>query len=227
MNSDPLIRCENIDKDYQLGQISVHALQDINLTIHSGEYVAILGVSGSGKSTLMSILGCLDKPTRGRYFFDNVDISQLDTGQLAIIRNQKIGFIFQSFHLMPYATALENVALPLMYRGIKLKERQASARLELERVGLADRMQHHPNELSGGQQQRVAIARALVTKPKLLLADEPTGNLDSASGKEIMKIFDDCLKAGATIAVVTHDNQLAKRMQKVIRLQDGRIVSDS
>jgi putative ABC transport system ATP-binding protein len=224
MNNYPLIHCENIYKDYQLGQVSVHALQDINLSIDKGEYVAVLGASGSGKSTLMSILGCLDQPTGGHYFFDGVDVSRLNTKQLALIRNQKIGFIFQAFHLMPYATALDNVALPLIYRGMNLQERQARARIELERVGLADRMLHHPSELSGGQQQRVAIARALVTKPKLLLADEPTGNLDSSSGKDIMAIFDACLKEGATIIVVTHDNQLAKRMQKTLRLQDGKLV---
>lgn len=224
MNNSSLICCQNISKYYSTGAAAVYALCDINLEIHAGEYIALLGASGSGKSTLMNILGCLDQPSAGRYLFDNQEVSKLDTKQLALIRNRKIGFIFQAFHLLPHATALDNVALPLLYRGIGLQERREKARTELERVGLAARLHHHPNELSGGQQQRVAIARALVTKPKLLLADEPTGNLDSITGREIMNIFDECLSEGTTIIVVTHDEQLAKRMQRVIRLQDGRII---
>lgn len=224
MNNQALIICEKIAKYYPMGAVTVQALQEINLNIQAGEYAAVVGPSGSGKSTLMHILGCLDKPSSGRYDFDQEDVSQLSTKQLAYLRNQKIGFIFQAFHLLPQATALDNVALPLLYRKVSLNERREQAKRELERVGLADRMYHHPNELSGGQQQRVAIARALITRPKLLLADEPTGNLDSATGKAILSLFETCQQTGTTILVVTHDQQIAKQIPRIIRMQDGRIL---
>jgi putative ABC transport system ATP-binding protein len=220
-----LIKCEQICKYYQMGSETVHALDDINLSVNTGEYIAILGKSGSGKSTLMNILGCLDTPTSGRYYLDGQDVSGLSQQQLAYVRNQKIGFIFQGFHLLPHASALDNVALPLLYRGVSVKARRAKAQAFLEQVGLGNRIAHLPGELSGGQQQRVAIARALITEPALLLADEPTGNLDSQSGEEVMQIFDKLIAAGKTIMVVTHDNHLAKQMQRIIRLQDGKILT--
>lgn len=224
MNDTPLIRCEQINKYYKMGAETIHALEQINLTVTQGEYIAVLGASGSGKSTLMNILGCLDHPSSGQYYLDGEDVSHLSMPRLARIRNQKIGFIFQGFHLLPYANALDNVALPLMYRGVKLIERRRQAQALLERVGLGQRLTHLPSELSGGQQQRVAIARALINQPQLILADEPTGNLDSHSGQEVMDIFSELLAGGKTIIVVTHDNQLAQRMSRIIRLQDGKMV---
>ena len=218
-----VINCSKICKTYQRGEEIVHALRDVDLLVNSGEYVAILGPSGSGKSTLMSILGCLDKPTSGQYLLEGRDVSQLTFAELAVIRNQRIGFIFQGFYLLSHATAIENVAMPLVYRGLSARKRNQLARDLLKKVGLGDRMTHTPSELSGGQQQRVAIARALATDPQLILADEPTGNLDSESGEAVMEIFDDLLKQGKTIMVVTHDQKLAQRMQRVVSIKDGRL----
>ena len=220
-----LIRCEHLCKYYHRGDEVVRALDDINFEVNTGEYIAILGPSGSGKSTLMNILGCLDLPTAGRYELDGQAVSQMSFRQLAQIRNRKIGFIFQGFHLLPHASALDNVALPLMYRGTGLAERRKQAQKLLEMVGLGERVQHLPSELSGGQQQRVAIARALITQPQLILADEPTGNLDSHSGEAVMQLFDHLLAEGKTIMVVTHDNQLAKRMRRTLLIRDGKLIS--
>ncbi|MDF1760357.1 MAG: ABC transporter ATP-binding protein [Coxiellaceae bacterium] len=213
---------KNVCKAYQMGDVLVKALDDINLTINPGEYVAILGPSGSGKSTLMNLLGCLDTPTSGTYCMDGKDVSQLTRRELAQVRNQEIGFIFQSFNLLDYATALENVALPLIYRGIGKAEREAKAKQLLEQVGLGDRIHHKPNELSGGQRQRVAIARALVGDPHMILADEPTGNLDSESGIAIMRHLKQLSEQGKTIIVVTHDLELAKQFSRVIQIKDGQ-----
>lgn len=222
--SDNLIQLQDYCKFYQRGEENVHALDNVNITVEKGEYIAILGPSGSGKSTLMNLLGCLDQPTSGHYYLDGEDVSQLDFKALAKIRNQKIGFIFQGFHLLAHASALDNVALPLIYRGVSVKKRRALAADLLTRVGLEERMTHIPAELSGGQQQRVAIARALITDPVLILADEPTGNLDSASGEQVMALFDELLSEGKTILTVTHDNELAKRMPRTIRIADGKVI---
>ena len=219
-----LIECEHLCKYYQRGEEQVKALDDINFTVEKGEYIAILGPSGSGKSTLMNILGCLDLPTSGKYILDGEAVSQMSFRQLAQIRNRKIGFIFQGFHLLPHASAVDNVALPLLYRGVRVGERRKQAQQLLERVGLGDRLNHVPSELSGGQQQRVAIARALITQPQLILADEPTGNLDSQSGETVMALFDQLLSEGKTIMVVTHDNQVAKKMKRTLMIKDGRLV---
>ncbi len=221
-----LVKLESINKSYKMGEIVVDALSDINLTVKYGEYIAILGPSGSGKSTLMNVLGCLDKASSGKYFLDNKDVSNLSRNELAVVRNQKIGFIFQSFNLLDYCSALENVALPLVYRGVSRGERLARAREILEQVGLGDRVGHRPGELSGGQRQRVAIARALVSEPEVILADEPTGNLDSKSGEDVMNLFSQLSKDGKTIIVVTHDQKLAKRMRRVIEISDGKIKFD-
>jgi len=218
-----LIKCIDICKSYQRGEEQVHALRNINLTINKGEYIAILGPSGSGKSTLMSILGCLDKPTSGEYYLLNRDVSRLSYSELAVVRNRTIGFIFQGFYLLPHATAVENVAMPLIYRGVSTRKRNEKAKELLQAVGLGDRLTHRPNELSGGQQQRVAIARALVTDPDLILADEPTGNLDSESGAAVMDIFGRLLAQGKTVIVVTHDQNLAKRMQRILHIKDGKL----
>ncbi len=218
-----LIQCEHLCKYYQRGDEQVKALDDINFSVDQGEYIAILGPSGSGKSTLMNILGCLDLPTSGRYVLDGEEVSQMNFRQLAQIRNHKIGFIFQGFHLLPHASALDNVALPLLYRGIRMAERRKQAKALLELVGLGERINHLPSELSGGQQQRVAIARALITQPQLILADEPTGNLDSQSGQAVMHLFDQLLAEGKTIMVVTHDNELAKKMNRTLLIRDGRL----
>ncbi|ENM3888953.1 ABC transporter ATP-binding protein [Vibrio cholerae] len=226
LSSAPLVELQQICKHYTSGQNVVKALDGVDLTIHHGEYLAILGPSGSGKSTLMNVLGCLDKPTAGRYQLDGHPVNSLSTQQLAAIRNQKIGFVFQSFNLLEYASALDNVALPLVYAGVKAKDRRRRATELLTRVGLADRLDHKPNQLSGGQKQRVAIARALINQPQILLADEPTGALDSKSGAEIETLFNELHREGRTIIVVTHDNELAKRTKRIVTIRDGQVVSD-
>ncbi|EGR0729553.1 ABC transporter ATP-binding protein [Vibrio cholerae] len=222
----PLVELQQICKHYTSGQNVVKALDGVDLTIRHGEFLAILGPSGSGKSTLMNVLGCLDKPTAGRYQLDGHPVDSLSTQQLAAIRNQKIGFVFQSFNLLEYASALDNVALPLVYAGVKAKDRRRRATELLTRVGLADRLDHKPNQLSGGQKQRVAIARALINQPQILLADEPTGALDSKSGAEIEVLFNELHHEGRTIIVVTHDNELAKRTKRIVTIRDGQVVSD-
>uniref|UniRef100_UPI003F58FF19 ABC transporter ATP-binding protein n=1 Tax=Vibrio cholerae TaxID=666 RepID=UPI003F58FF19 len=222
----PLVELQQICKHYTSGQNVVKALDGVDLTIRHGEFLAILGPSGSGKSTLMNVLGCLDKPTAGRYQLDGHPVDSLSTQQLAAIRNQKIGFVFQSFNLLEYASALDNVALPLVYAGVKAKDRRRRATELLTRVGLANRLDHKPNQLSGGQKQRVAIARALIDQPQILLADEPTGALDSKSGAEIEALFNELHREGRTIIVVTHDNELAKRTKRIVTIRDGQVVSD-
>ncbi len=206
-----------------MGNVAVKVLSDINLKIDKGEYIAILGPSGSGKSTLMNILGCLDSPSEGHYYLDGRDVSYLSRDEKAEVRNYKIGFIFQSFNLLEYGSALDNVTLPLVYRGMAAHKRQKLATEILTKVGLSDRIHHHPSELSGGQRQRVAIARALVTNPDILLADEPTGNLDSQSGQAVIKLFEELVKEGKTIIMVTHDLSVAERTKRIIRISDGKI----
>ena len=221
-----LIRCEDIRRYYTVGTEVVHALNGVSFEVTRGEWVAIIGQSGSGKSTLMNVLGCLDTPTAGRYWLNGKDVSHMSDNELADIRNREIGFVFQTFQLLPRETALGNVELPLIYRGLRAKQRRERARAALDQVGLSNRVTHRPNELSGGQRQRVAIARALVTDPSLLLADEPTGNLDSATGQEIIGLFEELHRAGHTICLVTHEPTLAARCPRAIRLSDGLIVND-
>jgi len=224
--ADLLIQTEEIVKDYLLGTRKVHALRGISVTIHAGEFVAVMGPSGSGKSTFMNLLGCLDAPTMGRYLLDGVDVSHLPPDKLARIRNEKIGFVFQTFNLLPRTTALENVELPLLYSHVPPRERRAKARAKLEAIGLADREHHHPAQLSGGQQQRVAIARALINDPVLILADEPTGALDSRTSVEIMGLFQDLNREGITIVLVTHEADIARYAGRVLGFRDGRITKD-
>jgi len=222
-----VIRLEGVHKTYDLGEIQVHALRGVTLEIHKGEFVAVMGASGSGKSTLMNILGCLDKPTRGRYFLDGIDVSGMNKVELAHIRNHKLGFVFQGFNLLSRTSALENVELPTIYAGITLEEREARAKESLERVGLADRAHHHPSQLSGGQQQRVAIARALVNRPSILLADEPTGNLDSRTSVEIMDILQRLnLEYGLTVVLVTHEPDIAQYAKRIMEFRDGKVKRD-
>lgn len=222
-----LIDVQKLFKIYEIGEIKVNALRGVDVQIGENEYVAIMGPSGSGKSTLMNILGCLDTPSEGKYQFGGEDVHKMDDDQLAEIRNRRIGFVFQTFNLLPRATALHNVELPLVYAGVAASKRRAQAKAALERVGLADRMTHKPNELSGGQRQRVAIARALVNNPSIILADEPTGNLDTATGDEIMNIFSDLHNQGNTIILVTHEEYIAEHAHRILRLRDGRVESDT
>jgi putative ABC transport system ATP-binding protein len=222
----PVIDIADVTKVYATGRLSVAALRGVSLRIRRGEYVAIMGSSGSGKSTLMNILGCLDVPTSGRYRLDGVNVRRLNDTQLAAIRNRKIGFVFQSFNLIPRTTALHNVELPLIYAGVRPAERRQWAKAALLAVGLGKRMDHLPNELSGGQQQRVAVARAIVTNPALILADEPTGNLDSVSSQEVLSVFDDLNAQGRTVVLITHERDVAAHARRVVSLRDGRIVLD-
>ena len=221
-----LIRLQKISRRYQMGAETVHALREVTLEIQRGEYVAIMGPSGSGKSTLMNLVGCLDTPTAGTYELNGSHVSEMNDNQLAEIRNREIGFIFQTFNLLPRSDALRNVELPLVYAGVGRRERREIALDALTSVGLADRIHHRPNELSGGQRQRVAVARALVNKPSLLLADEPTGNLDSKTGVEIMALFANLWKRGNTIIVVTHEEEIARHARRILRIRDGLIASD-
>jgi putative ABC transport system ATP-binding protein len=225
MNGD-IIRTEGLSKDYVLGAETVHALRGVDVVVERNEYVAIMGPSGSGKSTFMNLIGCLDTPSGGRYWLNGEQVSELDDDELARIRNREIGFVFQTFNLLPRATALHNVELPLVYAGVNARIRRERAAAMLERVGLGDRMAHRPSELSGGQRQRVAVARALINTPSLLLADEPTGNLDSQTGGEIMALFDELHRNGQTIMLVTHEHDIAEHAQRTITLRDGVIASD-
>lgn len=223
----PLIHARDLRKTYHVGDQVVHALDGLDLDIHANEYVALMGPSGSGKSTLMNMLGCLDSPTSGSYILNDQDVSRLEDDALADIRNREIGFVFQTFNLLPRYTALENVALPMVYAGMGKAERMARAEEVLHQVGLGDRMDHRPNELSGGQRQRVAVGRALVMKPSIILADEPTGNLDTATSQEVMELFGDIQKAGNTVILVTHEEDIAAYAQRTVRLRDGRVESDA
>jgi putative ABC transport system ATP-binding protein len=222
-----VIDLKNIIRNFQLGPQTVHVLKGIDLTIKKGEYVALMGPSGSGKSTLMNLLGCLDTPTSGSYMIANRDVSKMNDNQLADVRNKEIGFVFQTFNLIPRQTALQNVALPLVYAGEKKEKRILRAKKVLDEVGLSDRITHKPNQLSGGQRQRVAIARALVNSPSIILADEPTGNLDSSTSNEIMKLFEEIHKNGNTLIRVTHEEEIAQHANRIIRLKDGEIESDT
>jgi putative ABC transport system ATP-binding protein len=221
-----LIRTDNLWKTYTMGTEQVHALRGVSISIEKGEYVAIMGPSGSGKSTLMNLIGCLDTPSQGEYWLNGKAVAKMNDNELANIRNREIGFVFQTFNLLPRATSLHNVELPLIYNGTPTHEREEKAKRALEQVQLADRMMHKPTELSGGQRQRVAVARALVNNPSLILADEPTGNLDSKTSQEIMKLFDDLYRAGNTIITVTHERAVAMHAHRVLSILDGQIASD-
>jgi len=226
-SDEVLIQVNDLSKIYELGHTEVRALNGVSMTIRKNEYVSIMGPSGSGKSTLMNLIGCLDSPTQGEYFLDGVNVAHMTDDELAAVRNRKIGFVFQTFNLLPKSTALRNVELPLIYNGgIQKNQRKALAEGALKRVGLESRMLHKPNELSGGQRQRVAVARALVNNPAIILADEPTGNLDSKTGQEIMALFDELQQAGNTIILVTHEEDIALHAHRTIRLLDGKIASD-
>jgi putative ABC transport system ATP-binding protein len=222
-----IIELKDIKKHYQMGSQEVRALDGVSLTIKKNEYVAIMGPSGSGKSTMMNVIGCLDTPTSGDYILNGTNVSQLSDDELAVVRNREIGFVFQTFNLLPRSNCLANVELPLIYAGIKSSERKEIASEALRQVGLGDRMDHKPNELSGGQRQRVAIARALVNRPSILLADEPTGNLDSKTGVEIMSLFEDLHRQGNTIILVTHENDIASHAHRIVQLKDGLVESDT
>ncbi|MGH2879477.1 MAG: ABC transporter ATP-binding protein [Solirubrobacteraceae bacterium] len=227
MDRAPVIQVRGVSKVFELGAIRVQALREVSLRIDTGDFVAIMGSSGSGKSTLMNILGCLDAPTAGRYLIDGVDVAHMDQDDLADLRNRKIGFVFQSFNLVARTTAVANVELPLAYAGLSRPERRRRAEAALESVGVSDRLAHMPSELSGGQQQRVAVARAIVTNPSLILADEPTGNLDSHSTEDVLDIFSELHEGGRTVVVITHEPDVAARAERVIHLSDGEIVRDS
>ncbi len=226
VSSGVVIKTQALTKVYEMGAEQVHALRGVDVEIHKGEYVAIMGPSGSGKSTLMNLIGCLDSPSTGKYWLAGRLVSDLDDDELAYIRNKEIGFVFQTFNLLPRATALHNVELPLIYNGTPAEERIEKAKKALERVDLMDRMSHKPNELSGGQRQRVAIARALVNSPSIVLADEPTGNLDSKTGEEIMALFENLYRQGNTIILVTHEHDIAQHAHRIIHIRDGKIASD-
>ncbi|MFS8102491.1 ABC transporter ATP-binding protein [Lentzea alba] len=219
----PVIEVQNLRKAYGAGDTAVHALRGLDLTVEKGEYIAIMGASGSGKSTLLNILGCLDVATSGKYLLDGIDTGEFDEEQLSLLRNRKIGFVFQSFNLVPRTTALANVELPLVYAGVRRAQRRERAMAALELVGLADRTHHRPNELSGGQQQRVAIARALVTSPAIVLADEPTGNLDTESSREVLGILDRLNASGRTVVLITHEDEVAAHAMRTVRFVDGRV----
>jgi len=226
MGNEVIINLQNIERSFEIGEETVRALRSVDLNIHRNEYVALMGPSGSGKSTLMNILGCLDTPSSGAYFLNGTDVSKMTDNELAGIRNKEIGFIFQTFNLLPKSTALDNVILPLIYAGMSKEDRDKRAMQALTEVGLANRVKHKPNELSGGQRQRVAIARALVNNPSIILADEPTGNLDSKTSEEIMGLFEDIHTKGNTIIVVTHEEDIARYAHRIIRLKDGLVESD-
>ncbi|HEX4960824.1 MAG TPA: ABC transporter ATP-binding protein [Thermoanaerobaculia bacterium] len=221
-----LLVLDDVTKVYHMGDVEVHALRGVSLTVDEGELVAIMGASGSGKSTIMNIVGCLDRPTSGRYLLAGEEVSKLDRYALAKRRNRTLGFVFQSFNLLPRTSALDNVELPLLYAGMRTKERHERARVALERVGLGDRVNHHPNQMSGGQQQRVAIARALVANPKVILADEPTGNLDSATSEGVIATFQELRDSGITVVLVTHEPDIASHAARVVTMKDGRVQSD-
>jgi putative ABC transport system ATP-binding protein len=223
---DPTIRTQNLQRRYRMGDETIHALRGVDLTVQRGEYVAIMGPSGSGKSTLMNMIGCLDSPDEGEYWLNGKLVSSMSDSELAHVRNKEVGFIFQTFNLLPRADALHNVELPLIYAGLKRKERIARAKQALERVGLGERMTHRPSEMSGGQRQRVAVARALVTDPSILLADEPTGNLDSGTSRDIMALFAALNETGHTIVVVTHEPDIARHARRIITFRDGKIAED-
>ncbi len=225
--SDAVIRVTNLKREYQMGTETVRALQGVDVSIHRNEYVAIMGPSGSGKSTLMNLIGCLDTPSAGEYWLNGLEVSTMGDDELARVRNREIGFVFQTFNLLPRASALHNVELPLIYAGVKARTRRERAAEALTRVGLGDRMDHRPNELSGGQRQRVAIARALVNEPSILLADEPTGNLDSATSEEIMAVFEELHGQGQTVIMVTHERDIAAHAHRIVTLKDGLVHSDT